>query len=126
MMKLLLADDDADQLELRSLSLSRAGYEIYLATDEKSALQLAAEQRPDVAVVDLRIPTEEAGLRLIRALKKLDGGIRLIVLSGSDPKRFEALPERALVEAVMTKGGASRKLIEYLRDSAGASSAGIT
>lgn len=119
-MKLLLADDDADQLELRHLALSRAGHEIYMATDEKMALQLAGEHRPDVAIVDLRMPKEEVGLRLIRALKKSDLKMRVIVLSGSDPKKFEALPERALVEAIMTKGGSSRKLVEYLKESAGA------
>jgi uncharacterized protein (TIGR00251 family) len=117
-MKLLLADDDPDQLELRSLALAKAGYETYLAIDVKTALQLAEKHRPDLAVVDLRIPKEEAGLRLIRELKQLDIRMRVIVLSGSDAKRLETLPERALVEAVITKGSASRKLVEYLRDCA--------
>jgi DNA-binding response OmpR family regulator len=114
-MRLLLADDDEDQLGLRSLTLAKAGYEVSQAVNEQSAIQLAIAQTPDVAIVDLRIPTEEAGLRLIRALRKLDAKLRIIVLSGADPKRFEALPERALVDAVMTKGSASRKLLEYLK-----------
>lgn len=113
-MKLLLTDDDVDQLELRSLTLSNAGYEVCTALDERTALQLAAQQKPAVSVVDLRFPTEEAGLRLIRALKKFDHQLGVIVLTGSDPKRFETLPERALVEAVMTKGNASRQLLEHL------------
>jgi uncharacterized protein (TIGR00251 family) len=118
-MKLLLADDDEDQLQLRSLTLTKAGYQVSQAADEQSAIQLAVAQTPDVAIVDLRIPTEEAGLRLIRALSKLDAKLRIIVLSGADPKRLEGLPERALVEAVITKGSASRKLVEYLKNSGG-------
>jgi uncharacterized protein (TIGR00251 family) len=118
-MKLLLADDDADQLELRSLTLSKAGYEIWAAGDVPTALRLASEQSPEAAVVDLRLPTQDLGLQLIRGLKQLNSRLRVIVLTGIDPKQFEKLPEHALVEAVFTKGGASRLLLEYLRDSSG-------
>jgi len=114
-MKLLLVDDDVDQLELRVLTLTSAGFAIHSASDEKTALALARLHPPDVAVVDLRLPTQEAGLRLIRGLKKLDSHIRVIVLTGADPKRFEFLPERALVEAVLTKGNASRQLLQHLK-----------
>jgi uncharacterized protein (TIGR00251 family) len=118
-MKLLLADDDADQLELRSMTLSNAGYEICAATDVPTALRLASERCPEAAVVDLRLPTQDLGLHLIRGLKKLNSRLRVIVLTGIDPKQFEKLPERALVEAVFSKGGASRLLLAYLKESTG-------
>jgi DNA-binding response OmpR family regulator len=113
-MKLLLVDDDADQLSLRSLTLAKAGYQISAAHDVLGALRMAEDERPDVAVVDLRLPTQQAGLHLIRSLKVLNSAMRLIVLTGSDTKRFETLPERALVEAVFLKGNASRQLVAYL------------
>jgi len=118
-MKLLLADDDADQLELRSMALANAGHEICAAADVPTALRLASEQSPEAAVVDLRIPTQDLGLHLIRGLKDLNSRLRVIVLTGIDPKQFEKLPERALVEAVFTKGGASRLLLAYLKETAG-------
>jgi DNA-binding response OmpR family regulator len=114
-MKLLLADDDADQLELRSLTLSQAGHQVYAACDVDTALKMAAEHRPEAAVVDLRLPTQNLGLDLIRGLKQFNSQLRIIVLSGVDPKQFEKLPERALVEAVFTKGGGSRLLLAYLQ-----------
>ena len=117
-MKLLLADDDGDQLELRSLTLTNAGYEVCTAWDLDSALRVAAKEAPDAAIVDLRLPTEEAGLRLIRSLKDLDTRIRIIVLTGANPKKLEKWPGRALVEAVFTKGGGSKQLIRHLKESA--------
>jgi uncharacterized protein (TIGR00251 family) len=118
-MKLLLADDDADQLELRSMTLSNAGYDICIAGDVPTALRMASEQSPEAAVVDLRMPTQDLGLQLIRGLKQLNSRLRVIVLTGIDPKQFEKLPERALVEAVFTKGGASKLLLQYLKESQG-------
>ena len=118
-MKLLLADDDADQLELRSMTLSNAGYDICIAGDVQTALRMASEQNPEAAVVDLRMPTQDLGLQLIRGLKQLNSRLRVIVLTGVDPKQFEKLPERALVEAVFSKGGASKLLLQYLKDSQG-------
>lgn len=116
-MKLLLADDDSDQLELRALALTKAGFSTSMALDEESALRTAAEQKPSVAVVDLRMPTQEAGLRVIKGLKKIDPEVRIIVLTGANPKTLDTLPERALVEHVLTKGNASKQLIEYLKKS---------
>ncbi len=118
-MKLLLADDDADQLELRSMALENAGYQTCTAADVPTALRLASEQRPEAAVVDLRLPTQDLGLQLIRGLKQLNSRLRVIVLTGIDPKQFEKLPERQLVEAVFTKGNASRLLLQYLKESEG-------
>ena len=118
-MKLLLADDDADQLELRSMTLRNAGYDICIAGDVPTALRMASEQSPEAAVVDLRMPTQDLGLQLIRGLKQLNSRLRVIVLTGIDPKQFEKLPERALVEAVFTKGGASKLLLQYLKESQG-------
>jgi uncharacterized protein YggU (UPF0235/DUF167 family) len=115
-MKLLLADDDADQTALRSMNLARSGHDVRTAGDVDSALRVAAETLPDAAVVDLKLPTEDAGLRLIRGLKALDATIRIIVLTGADPKRMESFPERLLVEAVFTKGCASKQLAQHLKD----------
>jgi hypothetical protein len=51
-------------------------------------------------------------------LKELDTRIRIIVLTGADPKKLEKWPGRALVEAVFTKGGGSKQLIRHLKESA--------
>jgi DNA-binding response OmpR family regulator len=114
-MKVLVAEDDQDQLELRSLLLSQSGFEAIPARDSATALRAAVDQRPDCAVVDLRLPAEEQGLGLIRALKGLDAAMRIIVLTGMGAARFKCLPEHALVDEVIVKGSSSSRLIETIR-----------
>ena len=52
----LVADDDADILELVSFRLERAGYEVVSARDGEQALQRAVELQPDLAVLDVMMP----------------------------------------------------------------------
>jgi DNA-binding response OmpR family regulator len=114
-MRILLADDDCDQLALRSMLLTRSGFEILEAADRSSAVRLAAEGKPQCAVIDLRFPTEDIGLQLIRELKDLDSGMHVFVLTGGDPDRFARHPERKLVDQVIVKGSSSAYLLKKLR-----------
>lgn len=113
-MKVLLADDDKDQLDLRRLVLTKSGYETIAVTTAEAALEQAKIEHPQCAVIDLKIPTEAIGLALIRALKAFDSAMRVFVLTGTDPKRINGLPERNLVEEVLTKGSSTAYLMKKL------------
>jgi DNA-binding response OmpR family regulator len=52
----LVADDDPDILALVTFRLERAGYDVVAASDGEQALQLALEQPPDLAVLDVMMP----------------------------------------------------------------------
>lgn len=107
-MKILVVDDDLDQLLLRGMLLRQNGFETAEATDIESAMEMAAAYKPELAVVDLRVPTEECGLSLIRQLKTLDPAIKVFVLTGADPKRFARHSECQLVEDVLLKGSSAQ------------------
>ena len=114
-MKILLADDDKDQLELRRLLLLKKGYQPIAVANVTAALKEAKAQSPHCAVVDLKMPTEAIGLGLIRALRENDAALRIFVLTGGDPKRIDKLPERSLVDAVLIKGSAA-ELVKKLAE----------
>jgi CheY-like chemotaxis protein len=114
-MKVLVADDDLDQLAIRCLLLEQSGFETVQASDPGSALATARAENPDCAVVDLRFPTEESGLRLVRDLKALNSAIHLFVLTGANPARLANRSEAGLVDEVFEKGSASAKLVRKLR-----------
>ena len=60
-MKILLADDDCDQLAIRELLLAQYGFDAVIAGDRESALEAASMHHPKCAVVDLEIPRREVG-----------------------------------------------------------------
>jgi hypothetical protein len=118
-MKVLLTDDDQDQLHLRALVLAESGFDIIEASDSASALKAAKEQKPQCAVVDLRFPTQALGLALIRALKDLDAAMRIIVLTGASPGHLDRVPEKDLIDDVMLKGSGLAQLMTKLHEQNG-------
>jgi two-component system, response regulator RegA len=113
-MKILIVEDDADQLSLRCMLLSRSGFETIGAADEDSAIESAKAHKPECAVVDLRLPTEELGLRLIRNLKALNPAMHVLVLTGRDARHLSNLRESPMISAIVTKGSSTAALIERL------------
>jgi DNA-binding response OmpR family regulator len=69
----LVADDDEDILALVSFRLDRAGYRVLSAPDGEQALELIVGRRPDLAVLDVRMPklTGIDVIRKVRATKSL-------------------------------------------------------
>jgi DNA-binding response OmpR family regulator len=114
-MKILLVDDDADQREIRALLLTQAGFDTIEAGTPSSAKAIATTERPNAAVIDLRLPTIDHGLALIRDLKVLDPTMRLIVLTGARADVLKTRPERHLVDRLLVKPASTGALIEMLR-----------
>ncbi|MDX6386472.1 MAG: hypothetical protein QOD85_274, partial [Gaiellaceae bacterium] len=52
----LIADDDEDILELVRLGLTDHGFETIVARDGATALALARERVPDLALLDVSMP----------------------------------------------------------------------
>ncbi len=55
--KVMLVDDDPDILKIGKLSLSGVGkWEVCLALSGKEAIKMAAEQKPDLVIIDTSMP----------------------------------------------------------------------
>jgi DNA-binding response OmpR family regulator len=114
-MKVLLADDDSDQLLMRSMLLSQNGFDPVEAHDCESAIQMAKAEHPACAVVDLRFPTEELGLRTVRELKALNPAIHVLLLTGGYSDKLAHMPEAALVDKILVKGNCWTELMQRLK-----------
>lgn len=103
MIKILVVEDDLDQLHVRRLMLEQAGHVITTAQTASEAL----EKLPgcQLVLMDFRIPEPEDGMRLIHAAL---GAARIIVLSGAPPE--VPLP----VDEWLTKPCSSKKLLETI------------
>ena len=75
----LVVDDEATIADVVARYLDRAGYDVCVARDGKSALAHAAERRPDLVVLDLMLPGID-GLEVMRRLRELERDRMAIVL----------------------------------------------
>jgi PAS domain S-box-containing protein len=76
--RVLVVDDNLDAAEMLGALLRHAGHEVRVAGDGPAALDVAAEFRPDVALLDIGLPGMD-GYELARALR-LDPALPAIVL----------------------------------------------
>ena len=85
---ILVADDEQDIRELVAYRLSRSGYTIFEARDGEEAFRLAAEQVPDMAVLDVMMPRLN-GFDLTERLRKTPATRRppILLISASVRKR---------------------------------------
>lgn len=90
--KLLVVDDAASLREQLLRAFQRRGYEVHVAVDHGSAMELARQFRFDQAVVDLRMPGP-SGLDVLRDLLALQPEMRVVILTGfgSIPNALEAV-----------------------------------
>ncbi len=88
---ILVADDDEHILELVSLYLRRAGYQVVTARDGDEALAREKDHRPDLLILDVMMPGPD-GLQVARALRqKGDVPIVLLTARGSDVDKIAGL-----------------------------------
>jgi len=113
MCRLLLADDDTQQLAIRKLLLEAAGHEVTTAEEVPEARRLMADLHPEVLVMDLRLPKLEDGLSLIRCVDEQRLAVKIIVLSGWIEELCD-LPEEKLVSSVLGKPFRNDQLLEAI------------
>ena len=68
--KILIIDDDMDTLRLVGLMLQRQGYEIVAANNGKQGIEKAAEESPDLILLDVMMPDMD-GYEVTRQLRAM-------------------------------------------------------
>ena len=96
-LKLLIVDDDEQNLELIHASLDQEGLQILSTSDPEKANTIFHERRPQMVLVDLKMP-RVGGIELLERIVALDPTTEVILMTG------HYTPESA-VEAIQ-KGAA--------------------
>ena len=81
MSRILIVDDEPDmRLAVRNV-LKLRGYEVSEAGDGPSALEMARAERPDLVLLDLRLPGMD-GIEVLAGLKKIDETVPVVMITG--------------------------------------------
>ena len=66
--KILVVDDEFDMVEMLSMRLEAAGYQVISASDGQEGLNKARSEKPDLIILDLMMPKVD-GYKVCRMLK---------------------------------------------------------
>jgi len=115
--RVLVVDDDQALCRQLAASLAVAGYQVVTAHDVEGAQRQTEATQPDVAIVDLGLPT--SGLNLIKHVKGLYGSaIHVLVLTGADEESSRAAAFDAGADDYVVKPASMGELKRRLRAAA--------
>ena len=108
MSRILLADDDPDQLAVNKTLLESFGHEVVVAEGPSEALRELERSAPGLVMMDLRFPNAAGrpdareGMALIRGIREAGYRLPVVVLSGW-PEELYGEPEERMVSRIMVK-----------------------
>ncbi len=90
--KILIIEDEYDIAMMVDTLLKGQGYQTFVAQDGLSGLELALKERPDVILLDLRLP-QMSGMQLLYKLHEHQANVQVVVVTawGSEELAVQAL-----------------------------------
>ena len=114
--RVLIADDEQNQLELLSFNLTQNGYSVTTASDGQEALDRAEELLPDIIILDWMMP-RMSGIDVCRHLRAMPEtkDIPIIMLSARGEEGDRTLGLDVGADDYMTKPFSPRELVARVR-----------
>lgn len=113
MTRVLVVDDEPQILRALRINLSARGYDVVTAADGAGALQAAAEESPELVVLDLGLPDRD-GVDVIADLRRLSS-VPILVLSGRSDSADKVDALDAGADDYVTKPFGMDELLARLR-----------
>ena|SRR3989344_4134226 len=86
MKKILIVEDELAYVKLLHDQLTAKGYEVVSAKDGKEGLEMAQREKPDMVLLDIRMPVMD-GMTMLSLLRKSEAGktVKVIMLTNLEP-----------------------------------------
>ena len=104
-LRVLVVEDHADTAESTALFLRLHGHEVEVAPDGPTALRIAADNPPDVALIDIGLPGGMNGWEVARRLQEPAAGKMplLIAVTGYGQEEHHRRSEQAGIDLHLLK-----------------------
>jgi DNA-binding response OmpR family regulator len=83
---ILVVDDDRRVVELLTIALNAYGFRVLQATDGEEALRVVTRERPDLVVLDVRLP-KRSGYEVCEVLRQDPEDPQLPIIMSRRPRR---------------------------------------
>jgi len=81
-LRILFVDDETHLREFMRTELPRLGHEVVVCPDSRAGIEAAKRQAFDVAILDMRMEHDKAGLEVLAALKQHAPDTEAVILTG--------------------------------------------
>lgn len=112
--RLLLVEDDPELREITARRFQRRGYEVTVAADGISALEVLRTATIDVAVIDHSLPDTD-GVSLLRRLQAHSAELVGIIISGHADEHYRLEAKRGGAHSYLTKPCSLQALEETIQ-----------
>ena len=82
MIKILIVDDEEVYCTLLPKILAHEGYEVRAIMNGQEAIQIGTSFRPLILIADWRLADEQTGFNVAEALRKVNPGLLVIMITG--------------------------------------------
>lgn len=115
--RLLLVDDEPDLVQMVSVRLKAAGYEVSTAYDGQEALEKARQSQPDLMILDLMLPKLD-GYKVCRLLKfdERTRAMPILILTARAQVEDVTLATECGADAYLTKPFEAKVLLAKLQE----------
>jgi two-component system response regulator VicR len=114
--EILIVDDEPEQIRALAQCLIQEGYEVVIAEDEIEAWYYLDERQPDLVVLDIGFGYEERkGLDILKAIRRQDKTIPIIMLTGLDDERLDPLSYDLDADQFASKSMSTKALLARVK-----------
>ena len=113
----VVADDDRDICELIKMQLTRHGFQVFIADNGETAMELITEHKPAVALLDIMMP-KLSGLEVARQIRDNPAlsTVSIMLISARSSGRLEADLEDLNINDYITKPFSPQELVQRIND----------
>jgi len=114
--RILVVDDDAASLDLVTTWLQSHGYSVTEAADGNRAVSLGTEEKFDLVILDVHVPTYD-GIEILRFLRKryVHRPVKVIALTGDSTESVRTQLTRYGIDSYMTKPVELKALLDEVQ-----------
>jgi len=114
MIKFLIVDDEQDVVDNVSELFTLRNYAVITATSGRKALELVEKEKPNIIILDIRMP-DINGIDVLKEVKKNYPKIRVIMLTGIEDEATKNMAMALGASGYFTKPYSYAELIELSR-----------
>lgn len=110
---IVVVEDDPDIADLLDLYLRRDGYDVYLASTGERGLEVIAQRRPDLVILDVGLPGTVDGLQICKQLA--DTPTAVVMLTARDAEIDRVLGLEMGADDYVTKPFSPREMVARVK-----------